>query len=120
MSGGARVSDIGCGPTPMLYYAGMALQADGAIQVTGSHNPPDHNGFKMVMNGTVFFGDDIQKLGKICANGPKEKPGGSLTKTPVFDSYINRLVDNVDTGNYTVVWDCGNRLRVQQQLLQPK
>ena len=42
VAGGVRVSDIGCGPTPMLYYAGTVLRADGAIQVTGSHNPPDH------------------------------------------------------------------------------
>ena len=108
MAGGVRVSDIGCGPTPMLYYAGTVLGADGAIQVTGSHNPPNHNGFKMMMNGAVFFGDDIQELGKICTTGPKEKSGGSQEKTPIFDTYINRLVTDVETGNYTVVWDCGN------------
>ena len=108
VAGGARVSNIGCGPTPMLYYASILLKADGAIQVTGSHNPPTHNGFKMVMNGDVFFGEDIRKLGMISASGPKEKSGGSLEKTPVFNSYIARLVSEVDTGNYNVIWDCGN------------
>ena len=49
---GGKVLDIGCGPTPMLYFAGVTLKCDGAIQVTGSHNPPTHNGFKMVMNGS--------------------------------------------------------------------
>ena len=73
VAGGARVSNIGCGPTPMLYYASISLKADGAIQVTGSHNPPTHNGFKMIMNGDVFFGEDIQELGIISASGPKEK-----------------------------------------------
>ena len=52
---GGNVLDIGCGPTPMLYFAGVTLQCDGAIQVTGSHNPPTHNGFKMVMNGRSFL-----------------------------------------------------------------
>ena len=69
-AGGARVSNIDCGPTPMLYYASIVLKADGAIQVTGSHNPPTHNGFKMIMNGDVFFGEDIRELGIISANGP--------------------------------------------------
>mgnify|MGYP001169373590 FL=1 len=108
VAGGARVSNIGCGPTPMLYYASISWKADGAIQVTGSHNPPTHNGFKMVMNGDVFFGEDIQDLGTISAKGPKKKSGGSLKMTPIFKSYINRLVSGVDTGNYKVIWDCGN------------
>ena len=48
VAGGAEVADIGCGPTPMLYFAAHDMKADGAIQVTGSHNPPQHNGFKMM------------------------------------------------------------------------
>ena len=108
IAGGARVSNIGCGPTPMLYYASISLKADGAIQVTGSHNPSTHNGFKMVMNGDVFFGEDIQELGIISASGPKEKFGGSLKVAPIFESYTDRLVSGVDTGNFTVIWDCGN------------
>ena len=108
IAGGARVSNIGCGPTPMLYYAGISLKADGAIQVTGSHNPPTHNGFKMIMNGDVFSGDNIRELGMISANGPKKKSGGSLSMTPIFKSYVDRLVAGSDTGNYKVIWDCGN------------
>ena len=108
VAGGAKVTNIGCGPTPMLYYAGISLKADAAIQVTGSHNPPSHNGFKMVMNGTVFFGSDIQELGDISASGPAKKPGGSLTETSIFEEYVNRLVTDAKTGNFTVVWDCGN------------
>jgi len=107
-AGGAKVSNIGCGPTPMLYYASISLRASGAIQVTGSHNPPTHNGFKMIMNGNVFFGDDIQELGIISASGPKEKSGGSSKMIPIFKSYIDRLIAGADTGNYTVIWDCGN------------
>ena len=108
VAGGARVSDIGCGPTPMLYYAGVTLNANAAIQVTGSHNPPTHNGFKMMMNGTVFFGDDIQNLGAISANGPALQEGGSHSEVPIFDDYISRLIADTNTGDFTVIWDCGN------------
>ena len=108
VAGGSRVSDIGCGSTPMLYYAGVTLDADAAIQVTGSHNPPTHNGFKMVMNGTVFFGDDIQELGEISAAGPAKLGGGSYTEVAIFDGYIDRLAADAKTGDFTVIWDCGN------------
>ena len=108
VAGGAKVSYIGCGPTPMLYYAGISLKSDAAIQVTGSHNPPNHNGFKMIMNGTVFFGSDINELNDISASGPAEKFGGSLTETSIFIEYVNRLVAGAKTGDFTVVWDCGN------------
>ena len=61
-----------------------------------------------MMNGAVFFGDDIQELGIISANGPKEKSGGNLETTPIFNAYINRLVAEAYAGNYNVIWDCGN------------
>lgn len=108
MQAGGNVRDIGCGPTPMLYFAGIALQCDGAIQVTGSHNPPSHNGFKMVMNGKSFFGDDIQELGAISAAGVADMAGGMVSKEKVFDRYVNRLLHQSDAGDLSVVWDCGN------------
>src|SRR5438477_5775773 len=61
---GADVVRIGRGPTPMLYYAAATLGVDGGIMVTGSHNPPDHNGFKFVFQGKSFYGAAIQKLGE--------------------------------------------------------
>src|SRR5436190_2349945 len=65
--GGVDVVRIGRGPTPMLYYAaatpGTYCGVDCGLMVTGSHNPPDHNGFKLVLGGKPFFGDAIQKLG---------------------------------------------------------
>ena len=105
---GGNVLDIGCGPTPMLYFAGVTLQCDGAIQVTGSHNPPTHNGFKMVMNRRSFFGDDIQQLGAMSTAGMIPADGGKLTQTAVFDAYVNRLLQQADAGDLSVVWDCGN------------
>src|SRR6266849_4734973 len=62
---GLDVIRIGRGPTPMLYYAAATLAVDGGIMVTGSHNPPDHNGFKLVLRGKPFYGAEIQRLGEI-------------------------------------------------------
>src|SRR5277367_510925 len=60
---GIEVLNVGLGPTPMLYYAGTAMKTGGAVMVTGSHNPPDYNGFKMVLGGKPFFGAQIQGIG---------------------------------------------------------
>ena len=105
---GCQVLDIGVGPTPMLYFADRYLECHGAIQVTGSHNPPDHNGFKMVYNHQSFFGEDIQKLGALCASGLKGYGGGAEEKISVFDAYIERVMKDADFGDINVVWDAGN------------
>src|SRR5205823_14603138 len=62
--GGADVTRVGRGPTPMLYFAAATLPVDGGIMVTGSHNPPDHNGFKFVFGGKPFYGEAVQQLGR--------------------------------------------------------
>src|SRR3546814_16274812 len=66
---GVDVIRVGMGPTPMLYYAEATLEVDGGIQIPGSHNPAEYNGFKMVLQHKPFFGDDIQKLGPMAAEG---------------------------------------------------
>ena len=66
---GVDALNVGLGPTPMLYYAASTKQVDGGIQITGSHNPPDYNGFKMVFQGRPFFGADIQRIGEMAAAG---------------------------------------------------
>ncbi len=108
VDGGADVTDIGCGPTPMLYFAATHLDADGAIQVTGSHNPPTHNGFKMVMGGKSFFGAEITDLGALCAAGVPSQKGGSCVRKSIFDEYVTRLLQSADAGKLSVIWDCGN------------
>ena len=60
---------IGVGPTPMLYFSVYHLETDGGIMVTGSHNPPTHNGFKLMIGRKPFFGQMIQDLGKMAAAG---------------------------------------------------
>src|SRR5919198_568034 len=69
MSAGAKVRQVGCGPTPMLYFSVYKLETDGGIMVTGSHNPLTHNGFKLMIGKKPFFGAMIQDLGKMVAAG---------------------------------------------------
>ena len=74
---GADAVRIGLGPTPMLYYAAATLGVDGGIMVTGSHNPPDYNGFKFVLRGKPFYGAAIQRLGEIALGlgAPRSRRG---------------------------------------------
>lgn len=69
LESGLEVIDVGLGPTPMLYFSVYNLDCDAGIMVTGSHNPKDHNGFKMMLKERPFFGDDILNLAKIVAEG---------------------------------------------------
>ncbi|MEL0293027.1 MAG: phosphomannomutase/phosphoglucomutase [Alphaproteobacteria bacterium] len=108
VDGGADVTDIGCGPTPMLYFAAKELAADGAIQVTGSHNPPSHNGFKMVMDGASFFGGDIADMGAKIAQGVPTTAGGTVKTVDILEAYVDRLLKNAKVDDLSVVWDCGN------------
>ena len=108
---GMEVIRIGCGPTPMLYYAATTHQTDGGVMVTGSHNPPDYNGFKMMLGRKPFFGPQIQQIGQMAATGDVV-PGsrGSEKTIDVSQSYIDRLVQDWDGGDraLNVVWDNGN------------
>ena len=79
-SAGIDVTSIGLAATPMLYFAVYHLDADGGIQITGSHNPPDYNGFKMMMGKKSFFGEEIQKLGAIAGKGDWESGQGKVEK----------------------------------------
>jgi phosphomannomutase len=112
--GGADVVRIGRGPTPMLYYAaatpGDYGGVDGGIMVTGSHNPPDHNGFKIVLGGKPFFGDAIQEVGQMAlALGPADAARGQVEEHSVFEAYVERLARDYDgTRALSVAWDCGN------------
>ena len=67
VGGGIEVLRVGLGPTPMLYYSVFELNADAGIMITGSHNPPDPNGFKMMLGRASFFGDDNAELGRIAS-----------------------------------------------------
>ncbi len=107
---GAIVSRIGLGPTPMLYFAVQHLGLEAGIMVTGSHNPPKHNGFKMVAHGHSVYGKDITALGARAAAGdlPTAAGGGDLV-VAVEEAYIARLAEALKGGKkLTVAWDPGN------------
>jgi phosphomannomutase len=107
---GVDVVRIGRGPTPMLYFAAATLGVDGGMMVTGSHNPPDHNGFKMVLGGKAFFGEAIQQLGAMAASlGSAAGPRGRIEQHSVFADYVVRLAQDYGAPRgLKVAWDCGN------------
>lgn len=109
---GCNVVRVGLGPTPMLYYAEASMDdVDGGIMITGSHNPPDYNGFKMVFQGGPFFGADIQKLGAMAAAGDWDDKGdtGTSREQPMLDAYIDRITKGADQfAEFRVGWDAGN------------
>jgi phosphomannomutase len=107
---GADVVRIGRGPTPMLYYAAATLGVDGGIMVTGSHNPPDYNGFKFVLAGKPFYGGAIRALGETAlALGPPQRPRGRAEERPIRDAYVARVArDYHGSRPLTVAWDPGN------------
>jgi len=108
---GVEAINIGRGPTPMLYYAATTLQTGGAVMVTGSHNPPNYNGFKMVLAGKPFFGEQIRDLGQMAANGDVvAETDAAERRIDIADDYIARVLSDWDGGDrmLRVVWDNGN------------
>lgn len=105
---GCDVVRVGLGPTPMLYYAEAVLEVDGGIQITGSHNPGDYNGFKMVFQHRPFFGEDIQEIGKLAAAGDWDEGAGSVTDADILDDYVGRLFAGYAGGSFRIGWDTGN------------
>ena len=109
VAAGIDVLDVGRGPTPMLYYATYERQVDGGIMVTGSHNPPDYNGFKMTLERASFFGEEIQKLGALVAEGDFESGRGSVEEEDIRSAYVERLLEEQPAGPpLKVAWDAGN------------
>lgn len=110
---GVDVVRIGLGPSPMLYFAAHHLQADGGLMITGSHNPPEYNGIKMVKAGKPFFGDQIQALGRMIETGAfaKAREGaGSTSLHDIKPAYLDRLAQDMTKAGrpQTIVWDPGN------------
>ena len=105
---GVDVVRIGIGPTPMLYFAEAELEVDGGIQITGSHNPGNYNGFKMVLRHSAFFGEQIQELGRMADAGDWEQGEGNVSDAEVMDLYVDRLMEDFDGGAFRIGWDAGN------------
>jgi len=108
---GMEVVRIGRGPTPMLYYAATVLKTGGAVMLTGSHNPPNYNGFKMMLAGKPFFGKQILDIGRMAEAGDVvAEAAGSERTIDISEEYIARVAKDWDGGTreLNVVWDNGN------------
>jgi phosphomannomutase len=107
---GVDVVRIGRGPTPMLYFATHHLPTDAGVMVTGSHNPPDYNGFKMTLGEGSVYGEAIQELGRIAEKGEWAEGQGEVSDEPVFDAYVERLMQESipEIDKLSVAWDAGN------------
>jgi len=114
LSTGIQIDRIGLGPTPMLYFATYHTKADAGIMVTGSHNPPDQNGFKMLMatslpGGGPIYGEKIKALAALAAAGDFVEGQGTEKSIDVSEAYIDRMLkDYQGTKGMKVVWDNGN------------
>ncbi len=105
---GVDVVRVGLGPTPMLYYAEATLEVDGGVQITGSHNPGEYNGFKMVLQHAPFFGADIKDLAKLAEEGDWEDGAGTVSDYAIEDDYVARLLSGYAGGAFRIGWDAGN------------
>ena len=113
MDAGAQVMRIGLGPTPLLYFASHYLKADGGMMITGSHNPPDFNGFKMVMANNPVYGEQIQELQRVIEQADFDiVPGGTQASKDLQDVYVQALLNDFKTYypafKLKVAWDPGN------------
>jgi phosphomannomutase/phosphoglucomutase len=106
---GINVIDIGCVPTPMVYFAAYQLQTNCAVMLTGSHNPPDYNGLKMVLAGETLSGETIQQLRVRIEQDRLTHGNGSYTKRDISADYIKRIVSDIKLARpMHVTVDCGN------------
>ncbi|MDE2228406.1 MAG: phosphomannomutase/phosphoglucomutase [Alphaproteobacteria bacterium] len=106
---GIHVARVGLGPTPMLYFANAMLRTDAAVMVTGSHDPPEYNGFKLTVRGRTLRRTDIWRLGEIAAAGAFAPGAGLILDRPVIDAYVERLIGDLSLARpLAVVWDASN------------
>lgn len=109
--GGLNVVRLGVGPTPLLYFAVFHQNLDGGIMITGSHNPPEHNGFKLMLGKKALFGSDIAEMGRIAKAGDwqKAETAGEERSISLLPAYIETLLDAYDGKRpLRAVWDAGN------------
>ncbi len=108
---GRDVIDVGRVPTPVLYFATHYLNTGSGVMVTGSHNPPEYNGLKIMLGGETLFGNDLQDLRKRAESGEFPRGEGNLQSMEVVDEYVRRVCEDVPVAlgsSFRVVVDCGN------------
>ncbi len=109
LAGGMEVTDIGVVPTPLLYYSVFRLKATGAVMITGSHNPPEYNGFKVMSGTSTIYGEEIQKLREIIEREDFISGQGTLRKADVVTPYVEEVASQFQFGRrIKVALDAGN------------
>lgn len=109
LASGANAIDVGMAPTPVVYFAAHQLDCGSCVAVTGSHNPPDYNGLKMVIGGATLYGDDIQKIRYLIDESSLSSGQGARSTADVIDAYVRRIVSDVKLARpMRLVVDCGN------------
>ena len=106
--GGIDAVLTGMGPSPMLYFATYYLDVDGGIQVTGSHNPANYNGFKLLLKGRSVFGQEIQAIGRRAATGHWSEGDGRTEEVDIREAYADRLLEGFSGKAFRIGWDAGN------------
>lgn len=109
IASGCQVIDVGTVPTPVLYYSAVHLKADGAVMITGSHNPPEFNGFKTVCGSGTIYGDEIQQVRRLIEAGDLLAGHGSVTAVDVVTPYVEEIASQFHFARrIKVVADAGN------------
>jgi len=109
LSAGADAIDIGMAPTPVAYFAAHHLGCGSCVAITGSHNPPDYNGLKMVIAGDTLWGEDVQELRRSIETGKLSKGSGKRSTANVLDAYVERIAGDVRLARpFRIAVDCGN------------
>ena len=116
-STGLEVHDVGMVPTPMLYFSVHHCDYGGGVQVTGSHNPPEFNGFKMMLGKGTLHGDDIQTLRQMIETQDFVTGAGSVVTSPIEEAYLDHVVDNIQMGprKLRVSWRKSSRKQPRKQ-----
>ena len=106
---GADVVDIGMGPTPLAYFAAHHLGTGSCVAVSGSHNPPQYNGLKIVVAGDTLFGEEIQEIRKRIEKSKFSSGAGKKSTADVLEAYVERIAGDVRLArHFHVAVDCGN------------
>ena len=106
---GVSVTDIGVAPSPVVYFSAYQLNISSCVAITGSHNPPNYNGFKIVVDGTTLSSERIQDLYQRILNNDFSAGSGSYSEVAVIDDYVNRVVSDIKLARpMKIVIDCGN------------
>jgi phosphomannomutase/phosphoglucomutase len=109
LESGASAIDIGMAPTPVVYFAAHHLGCGSCVAVTGSHNPPDYNGLKMVVAGDTLSGETIQDLRRLIESGRFASGSGRRSRADVLDAYLERIATDVRLARpFRLAVDCGN------------